>query len=211
VTSTIVTGAGETPEIAQNGIQVSYGSKGTIAKSTITGNECNASSCGENSLFDYQSTGVLFYLEGKGSNVTNSTISGNDIGAYQAAATEEGTPQATISGNIMENDRYETVVLDQGYAAVNKNKMINGNVGIQLIQYKEQTIGPRGIGSEDTIEGMKKFAVEGLSDKEPADQFGSFTVNKSKISGNPLGAKMEESVFTNNPTRLKIFTNKSDT
>jgi len=208
VTSAIVTGAGETPAIAQNGIQVSYGAKGTITKSTITGNECNASSCGENALSDYQSTGVLFYLEAKGSNVTNSTISGNDIGAYQAAAAEEGSPQATISGNLMENDRYETVVLDQGFTAVSKNKMINGDVGIQLLQYSEQTVGIRGTGTEDEISGMKRYAIEGLSDKEPADQFGSLTISKSKISGNPSG--LAESIFTNNPTKLKVFTNKTD-
>jgi hypothetical protein len=58
---------------------------------------------------------------------------------------------------------------------------------------------------------MSGFAVEGSSDNEPSDQFGSFTITKSKISGNPLGATVARSVFTNNPTKLKIFVTPSDT
>jgi hypothetical protein len=101
-------------------------------------------------------------------------------------------------------------VLDQGVGTVNKNTINGGNVGIQLIQYAGQAFGPKGTGSGDTITGAKQFAVEGLSDKLPADEFGTFTITKSKISGNP-GPTPAESVYTNNPKRLQIITTPSDT
>ncbi len=211
VTSTNVKGAGETTAIAQNGIQVSYGASGKITKSEITGNECNNENCGNSTedMTKSQSTGVLFYLGAKGSSVTNSHINENDIGAYQYAEKEENKPWTTINSNVMNKDRYEAVALDQGYASVNKNEMSNGEVGIQLLQYEGQTFGPRGKGSNDEITGMSRWAIEGLSDNLPADQFGSFTIAKSKISGNP-GATVPGSVSTNNPTKLKIFTNNTD-
>jgi hypothetical protein len=191
--------------IAQNGIQVSTGAFGKITEATITGNECNLPSvCGENGLTQTQSTGVLFAEEAKGSTVSKSVINENDIGFYNYSVTEENKPQATITGNTMENDRFEGVELDQGFAAVNKNVIRKGNVGIQMIQYGSQTLGPRGTGTEDTIEAMKVFAIEGLSDSQPTDQFGSFTISNSKISGNP-GATPATSVSTNNPAKLKIF------
>jgi hypothetical protein len=200
-----------TPELAQNGIQVSSGAFAKIASSTIKGNECNlATVCGENGLTQTQSTGVLLIEAAKGTNVIKSVIDENDIGVYNFAATEENKPQVTISGNTLESDRFEGVELDQGFAAVNKNTISKGNVGIQLIQYEGQTFGPRGTGVEDTIEAMNDFAIEGLSDNKPGDQFGSFTVSKSKISGNP-GATPATSVSTNNPTKLKIFLGAGNT
>jgi hypothetical protein len=55
---------------------------------------------------------------------------------------------------------------------------------------------------------MTKYAVEGCSEVNPADQFGSFTITKSKISGNP--GSVSGSVFTNNSPKLPIFTTSSD-
>lgn len=198
--------------IAQNGIQVGRGAVGKITEATITGNECNLpSTCGPNSQTQTQSTGVLFFEEAKGSFVTKSKIAENDIGVYHLAQTEVNAPAASITANTLEGDRYESVVLDQGYALVNKDEMSKGNIGIQLIQYAGQAFGPRGTGSEDTVKEMSGFAVEGSSDNEPSDQFGSFTITKSKISGNPPAATVAGSVFTNNPTKLKIFVTPSDT
>jgi hypothetical protein len=53
---------------------------------------------------------------------------------------------------------------------------------------------------------MSKWAVQGYSDNEPGDKYGSFTISKSQISNNPSGASVSESVTTNNEPLLKIFT-----
>lgn len=44
---------------------------------------------------------MLFYLEAKGSSVSDSEINENDIGAYQLAEKEENKPWATIASNTM--------------------------------------------------------------------------------------------------------------
>ena len=207
---TTVTGAGATPEIAQNGIQVSYGASGAIKKATVTGNECDNSSCGADSQADYQSTGVLFYGAANGSSVTNSTIAGNDIGVYSESTTEveptePSSPQITASNNKLENDRYESVLVSSGWTTVDKNKITGGNVGIQLLQYAGQPYGPKGTGTKDTISGMSQWAVQGYSDNQPSDAFGQFTISNSKVSGNPAPT-VAGSVTSNNVPKLKIFT-----
>jgi hypothetical protein len=81
ITSTTVTGAGETTVTAQNGIQVSNGAQAKISESTIEGNEYNPS---------YEATGVLFYGAAAGSSVTKSIIDDNDYGVYYV----DGSPTA---------------------------------------------------------------------------------------------------------------------
>ena len=142
--------------------------------------------------------------EGKGSAVTKSVINGNDLGVAHAAEVGAAEPQATISEDILENDRYASIMLDQGFATVSKDTMTRGNVGILLVQYAAQEFGTMGYGTKDKIKKMTKRAIEGLSDLSPSDQFGSFTITKSKIRGNPKGASLNESVFTNNPSKLQI-------
>jgi hypothetical protein len=214
-----VTGAGPAP-LAQNGIQVSRGAVAKIGEAIITKNECEVPSCGNGSYLELEedAAGVLFYKEGEGSSVAKSHINENDLGVSHIAASETTKPQASITSDVMEGDRYAAVMLGQGFATVGKDEMLNGAVGILLLQYwappsqewpPSQEFGPRGTGQEDKISGMTKYAIEGLSDNSTNDQFGSFTITKSQISGNP-GPTPKESVFSNNPGKLKIVTNSTD-
>lgn len=215
-----VTGAGLAP-IAQNGIQVGFGATAKISEATISGSECNSlevPSCGNASYLQLEEdgAGVLFYEEGAGSSVEKSTIDGNDLGVSHIAQSETTTPQVKITGDTFESDRYASVMLGQGYAIIDKDTMNAGAVGILLLQYEgalewppAQRFGPRGKGSEDTITGMTKYAIEGLSDLSSNDQFGSFTITSSRISGNPVPT-VSGSVHTNNPEKLEIVTSSSD-
>ena len=212
VTDTTVTGAGATPETAQNGIQVGFGASGSIKGATITGNECDNAACGPDSQKETQATGVLFYGAANGSSVTKSTLSGNDIGVYTESTEETEpiepvAPQLTVSSNKLESDRYEGVLISTGWTTVDQNTIANGNVGIQLLQYAGQPYGPKGTGRKDTITGMSQWAVQGYSDNEPEDAFGQFTITSSKISGNP-GPTVAESVNSNNVAKLEILTEK---
>jgi hypothetical protein len=206
--NSIVTGAGATNQIAQNGIQVSFGASGAISKTAIRNNECDHVSCGPDSQTSSQSAGVLFYGAATGSSVRSSTISGNDIGVSTEsfAPTEPSSAQFVVNTNTLENDRYEAILISQGWTTADKNTITNGNVGIQLLQFAEQTYGPKGTGLGDKVSGMSKWAVQGYSDNEPGDKYGSFTISKSQISNNPSGASVSESVTTNNEPLLKIFT-----
>jgi hypothetical protein len=213
-----ITGAGPAP-LAQNGIQVSRGAVAKIAEDTISKDECAVASCGDGSYLELEedAAGVLLYQEGAGTSVATSHIDENDLGVSHIAMVETTKAQVKITGDVLEGDRYAAVMLGQGFATVSKDEMRGGAVGILLLQYwapasqewpPAQEFGPKGNGSEDTIAGMTKHAVEGLSDNEANDQFGSFTITKSAISGNP--GSVGESVFTNNPAKLKIITNSSD-
>ncbi len=212
ISSTTVTGAGATPEIAQNGIQVSYGASGTINQSTVAGNECNAASCGAESLADYQAAGILFYGAANGSAVSKSNVRTNDVGVLAESTTETqpvepAAPQIQVKQNILENDRYESVLVSQGWVNLSKNTLSGGNVGIQLYQYGGQAYGPKATASKEKISGMAVWAVQGNSDNEPSDPFGSITIAKSNISGNP-GPTVTESINSNNVAKLKIITSK---
>jgi len=210
ISTTTVAGAGATPAIAQNGIQVSNGAKATIQSSTISGNECDASSCGANAFSETQATGVLFYGAANGSKVISSTLKENDIGAYFVSSnpTQPHTPEVTISQDEMNADRYEGVALDQGDASVKSDTIVGpGNIGIELFQYVGavgfegpegptlQQYAPTSSASGDTIEGMSGAAVEVQSDKAPGDHSGSFTIANSSFLKDAQALDDESSTF----------------
>jgi hypothetical protein len=121
-----VTGAGPTPAIAQNGIEVAEGAWASITGSTVRGNECDVSVCGPDSLSQTQSTGVLFFAAAPGSVFSHSTASGNDIGVYFPAASDSQTG-AWIGHDSVVNNRYEDICLDQGKAEIDSTQIRGGN------------------------------------------------------------------------------------
>jgi hypothetical protein len=76
----VVTGAGATPSIAQNGIQISNGATGSVTRSTVTGNNYTGPA-------NASSTGILVF-GGCGSplvdrvKLAENSLSQNDIGIY---------------------------------------------------------------------------------------------------------------------------------
>ncbi len=195
VTSSKVTGAGPTPAIAQNGIQISYGSKGTIKSSTVEGNECNVASCG---VEGEQASGVLFYEAGAGSTVTSTEINKNDLGFYYLAeaATQPAAPETTLSKDTFNENRYEAIGLDQGWVEITKDNLNGpGNAGIEVFQYEGQSYAPNSSATSDKIKNMN-VAVKVSSDDQPGDHAGSFKISKSLTSEN---AKEEEDNSLNFP------------
>jgi hypothetical protein len=181
-----VTGIGETTGIAQNGIQVSNGALATITKATVSGNECDASSCGPNGLTQYQSTGVLLYGAAKGTLVTDSLIENNDIGTYYASTNPTLSPnaQAGFTDNVLKNNRYEGMVFDQGRAKAAGNRITDGNIGIQFLQYNGQSYGDDDAITATIVKGQSVAAVQVLSDAAPTgDKPGFDTFTNCAISG----------------------------
>jgi hypothetical protein len=74
----VVTGAGPTSQIAQNGIQISRGATGSVTRSTVTGNNYTGSG-------NASSTGILVFggcgapLDNRVT-ITGNSVSGNDVG-----------------------------------------------------------------------------------------------------------------------------------
>jgi hypothetical protein len=189
ITKTTVTGIGATDQLAQNGIQVSGGAKASITRSVITGNECDdtAGGCGPDPVMNVQSTGLLFFGAAKGSTVSNSTITENDIGVYNfnTGTIAPSVSQLSVTRDKFVNNRYEGVVFDQGFATASNDSFSVGNVGIQSIQYNGQTFGSKGVANADTVSDMSVAAVRVSSDQAAGDILGSLSISNSKISGNP--------------------------
>jgi hypothetical protein len=201
ISNAFVTGAGATPVIAQNGIQISDGAVGVIKSSTITGDECDYPDgvCGPDSLSNAQSTSVLFYGAGAGSSLSKSSVSDSDIGAYyvSGAASEPTSAEVTIKSNIFNDNRYEGVVLDAGVANVTGNTIDGtGNVGIQVLQYAGQPYAPASTASKDTITGQG-VGVQVLSDNQAGDLPGNFTISHSTFrTGNTVAEEDNSTNYT---------------
>jgi hypothetical protein len=210
-----VIGAGKTAEIAQNGIGVQLGAKASISAATVKRNECENATCGGDPLTDFQAEGVYFFGAAAGSSIKSSDLTENDAGveAFDTAASEPTSSQVSIDTSTITANRYEDVLLNQGFATVNGDTISDSRVGVEAIQIAEgafaQTYGPKGSLSGDTFSGLTEWAVAGDSDNAPGDLPGSISVKKSAVSGNP-GPTVEGSLHTNNAAKLPITT-KSDT
>jgi len=181
VTASTITGEGATPYIAQNGVEVAWGAQGIVKSSHVSGNECNVGSCGATGE---QASGVLFYQAAAGSNVTSSTVSGNDMGVYYASgsATVPASPDVTIAKDAITSNRYEGVLLEEGKASLTNDKINGtGRVGIDLYQAAYQESASQSSASYTKIEGQAEAAIKVESDKEPADIAGKFTFANGSI------------------------------
>jgi hypothetical protein len=192
ISNATVRGAGATPVIAQNGIQVSSDATAAIVGSTVSGNECNdaAGGCGPDGLNDDQSAGILLYGAAAGTSVTGSTLHGNDIGVYDTPDTSVATPKqpdAVIFADSFTGNRYEGAVLDQGNATVDASVFSGGDVGIEVLQYNGQVLSNAETASLDRITGMSTATVEVESDRASSgDLPGSFRISLSSIHSAPV-------------------------
>jgi hypothetical protein len=196
IATTTVVGAGETTQIAQNGIQVSEGAKAKITASKISGNECDNGACGPEGFSQTQSTGLLL-LGAPGTTVTNSTISGNDVGADYASesASQPASPELTLSKDTFTGNRYEGVALDQGDASL-KSDTINGpgEVGIEIYQDASQSLASESSASSAKIEGVGT-GVRVASDKAAGDKPGRFKFSKTTFANDTTVLNNESSNF----------------
>ena len=182
ITSTTVTGAGPTNQIAQNGIEVAFGGVAKVKSSTISGNECEVvPACGFTAT---QSAGILFFLDGPGSSVTKTKIKENDFGAYYVSEspTAPASPEVSLTKDTFSGNRYEGLILDQGKAALTHDRITGpGKIGIELLQYEGQTLEPNSSASRVKFSGLSEADLKVFSDKQPGDLPGKFTITKSTV------------------------------
>jgi hypothetical protein len=184
ISASTITGVGPSPYIAQNGVEVAFGAKGTITGSTVGGNECNVGSCGARGE---QASGVLFYQAAAGSKVSSSSIEANDLGAYYASgsSTVPATPQVSLVNDVFTANRYEAVELEEGKASLSKDTIAGpGRVGIDLFQASYQESASESKAVETKIEGQSEAAILVESDKSPSDPAGKFSFTKGTATGN---------------------------
>ena len=130
INDSTLTGQGVPVNIASNAIQIGRGASATVTGNTVSGNLCNASSCGADPFTQSFSTGVLIFSTTNAVSLSNNTFSNNDVGIYNNAV------NTSVSGNTFTANRYENLFLDEGNAAITDNNMTGpSNVGVMAVSF----------------------------------------------------------------------------
>jgi len=167
--------------IASNGIQVTGGAVVNVKNNKVIGNKCDVSVCSSDPMDPDQSVGILLLNAGSGTTVLNNNVSDSDVGIYNLAS---GT---TISNNILMNNRYENLVLDQGNGLVINNNISKSNIGIAVVSFNEATGDSYGNVTGNNISGALVAGIK-LLDKTTADAFiPKIDANFNNILGNFIG------------------------
>ena len=107
----LVQGVGDTPLIAQNGIQISRGATATIANNTVSDNFWTGTYGGSNDPTSDpnadSSAGILLYLAGA-TTVSNNQVIGNQLGIASVASTSLNINNNTIQGGSPTTYGYPT-------------------------------------------------------------------------------------------------------
>jgi uncharacterized repeat protein (TIGR01451 family) len=134
VTGNTVTGAGQTNQLAQNGIQVSAGAVAALTHNTVRGNQCNHASCGPDPMTQTQAVGILLYNPGAGTTVSQNTITQNDLGLYSSSGSADNS--VAISANLLTTNRYAAAIFSAGQATFSANEISGaGNLGVAVLSY----------------------------------------------------------------------------
>jgi hypothetical protein len=148
ITGNMITGIGPTTAIAQNGIQVDLGATATITGNTITGNEYNGTGSGPDLTSATQSIGILIddaapYLSGGTITVTNNTIGGTASGAGNDIGIDSSEPKITvaISGNVLQGNRFEGILISDGTASASGNEISGSNIGAAVAAFPTDASG----------------------------------------------------------------------
>jgi hypothetical protein len=202
ITGATVTGTGQTPATAQNGIQISDGATATIKNSQVTGDECNdtAGGCGPNGFSDTQAAGILLFDAGKTS-VSGTTVSSCDLGVYNLEdfAWSFYTPPAHFVAasdflfGLGLNNRYENAWFDEGKTTLSSSTLSGGEVGIEEAQGSYQTTPAIGTAKSDTITGTSEDAILLASDQTAGDPAPKLTATLSSFDSTNAGGVANQS------------------
>jgi parallel beta-helix repeat protein len=131
ITGTTVTGVGSLSPLAsvtaQNGIQISAGTTAQVSNNSVSGNEFTGPGSGPDPTMNTQSVGIFNFSDG--SSFTGNTVFGNDEGIFSS---NTGSPPTTISGNTVENNRFQGIILSDGAATVSNNTITGNNIGVAV-------------------------------------------------------------------------------
>jgi parallel beta-helix repeat protein len=171
ISDVTITGAGATPLIAQNGIEIINGAVATVDHNTVSNIECNAGSCGPDPLSQVYATGISTTASGTGTIVQNNTVHDTDVGIDS-----DGSGK-TITENTLTNNRFEGIFLYQGNATLSGNTISGGRIGVEVASFgpgnsqtgSADTTNAQGTLTNNTISGTT--AGIQLQDQDASDAF----------------------------------------
>ena len=129
--------AADAPEFdGQVGIVFSFGAKGTITQSKVSGNLCNHPDCGPDFLTQVQGAAILAIEPASGSTISNNQISNNDLGI--AVAGNSGCCE--VDRNLLKNNRFFGIAIVDGEHTISNTKISGGNVGVLAAAFEVDTV-----------------------------------------------------------------------
>src|SRR5271157_369458 len=140
----VVQGVGETPAIAQNGIQISRGATAKIANNTVSDNFWTGTYGGSNNpLTDPNadsSAGILLYLAGT-TTISNNQIIDNQLGIASTASTSLNINNNTIQGGSPTTYGYPTGIGIWDYDGYTGTQVeTTGNISNNVIESNDYGI-----------------------------------------------------------------------
>jgi hypothetical protein len=129
--------AADTPiTLTPVGIVSSDGAKSMITNNKITGNICHLSLCGPDYLNQFQGFGMLIITSADGTIVSHNDVSNNDVGI----GIIEGSGCCKIDQNILRNNQFFSVVIQDGEQMVSNTIIFGGKVGVLAVAFSVDTV-----------------------------------------------------------------------
>ncbi len=144
IENNVVQGIGDTPLIAQNGIQISRGATATITNNTVSDNFWTGTYGGSNDPISDpnadSSAGILLYLAGK-TTVSNNQVIDNQLGIASTASTSLNIDNNTIQGGSPTTYGYPTGIGLWDYDAYTGTQVeTTGNISNNVIESNDYGI-----------------------------------------------------------------------
>lgn len=114
------------------GVVSADGAKSIIAQNKITGNICSLSSCGPDYVNQFQGFGIIVDSSADGTIVSQNEASNNDIGI----GTIEGSGCCKINNNILNNNQFFGLVVQDGKQTSSLDKISGGRVGVAAVSFE---------------------------------------------------------------------------
>ncbi|MFI8455645.1 right-handed parallel beta-helix repeat-containing protein [Kitasatospora sp. NPDC085464] len=121
----------------------------TVTGNTVADSVCTAPGCGPDPINDLQSGGIFAGFTPAGTTITGNRVSGTDIGIYQYA----GPNCCRITANVLKDNRFFGVAIQDGDGGTEQNVITGGRVGIGVIA-----------DSADTTATLRGDVISGTTD-----------------------------------------------
>lgn len=113
----------------QFAIDLEFGAVARVDSNTVTGAACTFDGCGNDPLTQFQSGGIIAAGAGASTVISGNHVSGADIGIYQLFSPD----CCRIADNVVVDNRFFGIVIQDGNGATESNTILGGQVGIAVV------------------------------------------------------------------------------